>query len=176
MGFPKALLEFKGERFVDRLVRLFNSVCGQVVVVRSALSGEWRVADAEVVENPDPARGMLSSLQCGLRTVSPSADAIFFTPVDYPAIAQTTVTQMSAAWNSQSVLVLPRAGGRRGHPVLISRVVATEFLSLPAGAQARDVVHRRESDIRYVDVEDPGILLDIDDPEQYRALTAETLS
>jgi molybdenum cofactor cytidylyltransferase len=173
MGFPKALLEYEGERFVDRLVRIFRSVCDQVIVVQSALSGDWRPANANVVYNPDPDRGMLSSLQCGLTAVDPGADAVFFTPVDYPAIAQATVAKMAAAWRDGVNLVVPRTGGRRGHPVLASRAVVRELLFLPHTAEAREVVRRHEAEIQYVDVDDRGILLDVDSPEQYLALTAE---
>lgn len=173
MGFPKAMLQYQGERFVNRLVRVFRCACHEVVVVRSALSGEWQVAGAHVVENPDPERGMLSSLQCGLRAVSTDADAVFFTPVDYPAISQNVVVKMADAWNRESALILPRTNGRRGHPALVSRRIVPELLSLRDGAQARDIVHRHESEIQYVDVDEPGILHDIDDAEQYSALRTE---
>jgi CTP:molybdopterin cytidylyltransferase MocA len=45
-----------------------------------------------------------------------------------------------------------------------------EFLALGADAQARDVIHRHRERTRYVDVNDEGILRDIDDPDEYRAL------
>jgi len=169
MGFPKPLLEYRGERFVDGLVRIFRAVCGRVIVVRSMASGEWDVAGADIVTNPRPERGMLSSLQCGLQKVSNESDAVFFTPVDYPAIAESTVRQMAGRWAGDDVMI-PRRQGRRGHPVLIARSLIPEFLNLPDAAQARDVVVRHESGIRYIDVDDPGILLDIDTPEQFQAL------
>jgi molybdenum cofactor cytidylyltransferase len=169
MGFPKPLLEYQGERFIDGLVRIFRAVCGQVIVVRSSASGEWEVAGADIVTNPQPERGMLSSLQCGLRAASRESDAIFFTPVDYPAIAESTVRQLAASWAGDSILI-PRYQNRRGHPVLIARALVPEFLDLLDTAQARDVVRGHESSIRYVAVDDPGILLDVDTPEQHRAL------
>jgi CTP:molybdopterin cytidylyltransferase MocA len=169
MGFPKPLLEYQGERFIDRLLRIFRAVCAQVIIVRSIASGEWNVDSADFVTNPQPERGMLSSLQCGLREVSNESDAIFFTPVDYPAISESTVKQLAEAWAGASI-VIPRHQGRRGHPVLIARVLVPEFLDLPHTAQPRDVVRRHGSSIRYVDVDDPGILLDVDTPEQHRAL------
>jgi CTP:molybdopterin cytidylyltransferase MocA len=169
MGFPKPLLTYQGERFIDRLVRIFAAVCNQVIVVRSAASGEWPVAGAHIVTNPRPERGMLSSLQCGLSAVSRECDAIFFTPVDYPAIAESTVSLLAAAWAGDPVMI-PRYRGRRGHPVVISRTLVPEFERLPDSAQPADVVRRHEAEIRYVDVNDPGILRDVDTPEEHRAL------
>lgn len=169
MGFPKPLLTYQGERFIDRLVRIFGAVCKELVVVRSAASGEWTVAGAHLVNNPRPERGMLSSLQCGLSAVSSECDAIFFTPVDYPAIAESTVSRLAAAWAGDPI-VIPRYRGRRGHPVLISRALVPEFEHVPDSAQAADVVRRHEPEIRYVDVDDPAILRDVDTPEEHRAL------
>jgi len=69
-------------------------------------------------------------------------------------------------------LRIPRFEGRRGHPVWFSNALLPEFLALPAGAAARDVVTRHSGEIAYIDVEDPGILADVDDPSAYAALLA----
>ena len=66
--------------------------------------------------------------------------------------------------------MIPRRRNRRGHPVFAARSIASELLALPAEAQARDVVHRHVSQTLYLDVDDPGILADIDDPAAYRKL------
>ena len=47
-----------------------------------------------------------------------------------------------------------------------------EFLALPSGASAREVVTRHASEIAYIDVDDPGILADVDDPAAYARLLA----
>jgi CTP:molybdopterin cytidylyltransferase MocA len=54
--------------------------------------------------------------------------------------------------------------------VCIARGFFPEFLALPESAQARDVIHRHAAEACYVDVDDPGILRDVDDPEAYRSL------
>lgn len=172
MGRPKPLLEFQGETFLGRLTRLFGAHCEQVIVVVGPASrpvATGREACPTSTINPHPERGMLSSLQCGLRTISDSAEAIFFTPVDHPAISESTISTMAERWGGE-LLTIPRRETRRGHPVLISRALIPEFLELPDTAQARDVVVRHEPDVRYIDVEDPGILIDVDDPAAYRAL------
>lgn len=112
---------------------------------------------------------MLTSLQCGLRAVPDSANFVFFTPVDLPAVQSGSVSTLAAAAGS-APLVIPRHNGRRGHPVLIARELIPEFLALPPSAQARDAVERHATEIRYIDVDDPGILMDIDDPWDYARL------
>ena len=103
----------------------------------------------------------------------PDAEGFFFIPVDCPAVSEETVRRLAAAFarrDPQTLFVIPRHGDRRGHPVFAARSIASELLALPAEAQARDVVHRYVSQTLYVDVDDPGILADIDDPAAYREL------
>jgi len=162
MGTPKALLEYEGESFVARLRRVFARVCFQVIVVGAPHSP----FPADVV-NAEPERGMLSSLQAGLAVTPEEASAVLFTPVDLPAILEPTVEALVSGWSGEP-LRIPRFQRRRGHPVLIARSLIPEFMA-EQGA-ARDVVSRREQDIVYVDVADPGVVMDVDTLEDYRRL------
>ena len=63
----------------------------------------------------------------------------------------------------------------RGHPVFAAPEIAVEMLALPEDGKASDVVHKHVPRTLYVDVDDPGILTDIDDREGYRKLL-ETLA
>jgi molybdenum cofactor cytidylyltransferase len=166
MGRPKAFLEFRGETFLGRLVRIFGYFCGEVIVVAS---GAMEVRGARVVLNPAPERGMLSSLQCGFAAVNPDTAAVAFTPVDHPLVLESTVNRIIQGWRGE-LLRIPTFDGRRGHPVLMARPLIAEFLALPDGAQARDVIHRHEPDIRYIDTNDPGVVRDIDTPADYEVL------
>ncbi len=176
MGRPKALLTYRGQTFLDRLIAVLGSRCSPVVVVLghdagAILAGCRRVSQAQVVVNEHWREGQLSSMQCGLRAVPADAGGVLFTPVDVPSISERTVNVLVSRFEQGGApLVIPRCGGRRGHPVCCSREIAAEFLGLPAGAQAREVVHRHETEIAYVDVDDSGVLLDVDDPEAYAAL------
>lgn len=166
MGRSKALLEYRGETFLSRLVRIFRVYCEDVLVVASEALEQ---REARIVINPQPERGMLSSLQCGLAALPATAPAAVFIPVDIPAIAESTVKEVIAGWSGE-LLRIPRYQGRRGHPVLISRDLLREFLAEPPSGQARHIVHRHEREIVYVDVDDPGILSDVDTPADYEQL------
>jgi molybdenum cofactor cytidylyltransferase len=163
MGSPKALLEFRGESFAGRLRRVLQPYCRSVIVVGSPAS-EFPVD----VVNPEPDRGMLSSLQCGLRAVPASADAVLFTPVDLPAVSERTVSTLISGWSGE-LLRIPRYGGKRGHPVMFARSLTVEFLA--AAGSPKEVIDRHADAIVYTDVDDPGILTDVDTPEDYRKLT-----
>jgi molybdenum cofactor cytidylyltransferase len=178
MGTPKALLPLEGETFLDRLIRLFSVVANPVIVVLgyggdAIRSGIERASEAEFVVNPAPERGMLTSLQRGLEAVPPGCEAVMFTPVDHPHLQSGTLEQLAALFRSEHALVtVPAHGGRHGHPVLIARPLIAELLALPPHAQASDVIHRYADRTSYVEVPDPAILTDVDDPAAYAELTA----
>jgi molybdenum cofactor cytidylyltransferase len=94
---------------------------------------------------------------------------VLFTPVDYPAFRRETVQSLLAC-AGQALIVVPRYNDRHGHPVLFSAGLVSEFLELPPDGSARDVIHRHVGHTLYIDVDDPGILRDVDDPEAYQAL------
>lgn len=171
MGQPKALLEYHGETFLHRLAAMMEQVCGRVVVVLGYDAARVRAAvpeGAEVTINPAPERGMLSSLQCGLRAMA-GADAVLFLPVDYGAVRSDTVARVAAEAGTAEIVV-PVFEERHGHPVGLSLAMVEELLALPAMAQARDVIHRHRAATRYITVNDAGIVNDVDTPEDYRAL------
>jgi hypothetical protein len=114
---------------------------------------------------------MLTSLQTGLRTLSShgSFDRVLFTLVDHPAIRPATV---AALLEVNAPIVIPRVNGKRGHPVLIDRGIATQFLAEPTSAMVRDTIDRNAARIHYLDVADTAIHDDIDDPALYQALLA----
>jgi len=173
MGRPKALLEYRGETFLDRLIRIFieAGVPPYVVLGHDAeaiVGGVKRAQEAVLVVNPRPERGQLSSLQTGLAALPVECSFALFTPVDAPAIAVSTVRRLVQA--GDYAVVLPVHDGRHGHPVRIRRDVIAEILALDGTATARDVIHRHTGDTLHVEVDDTGILDDIDTPAALEAL------
>ena len=174
MGSAKALLEFRGETFLDRLIRCFAARCSPVIVVLGhepevIRAGVRAPASAVFVLNPEYQLGQFRSLQCGLRAVPAEAEGVIFTPVDHTNIEVATVARLI---ESGAMIAIPQYAGRHGHPVLFSRVLIPELLARPADSQARTVFHKNAKEIRYIDVADPGVLDDIDDPEAYSRLLA----
>jgi molybdenum cofactor cytidylyltransferase len=176
MGSPKALLEYRGETFLNRLIRVLSQACDPVIVALAHHAAEIRAGSdprARFVVNPDPDRGQLSSLQIALLEVPLHAGGFFFIPVDCPAAEPATVARLAEAAarrDPSTLLIVPQFQNRHGHPVFAAAPLIKEFLALPPTAQAREVVHAHKSATQYIDVDDPGILADIDDLEAYRRL------
>ena len=173
MGRAKAFLPFRGGTFLSTLAGTFLQFCSPVIAVfgfeGDAAAGKAPDGVVPVI-NREYRVGMLTSLQAGLRALDLRAiDRVLFTLVDHPAVSATTVAALLA---KQADIAIPRHDGKRGHPVLMRASVASQYLDEPAGAKVRDVIDRHRDRILYVDVDDPGIHDDVDDPANYQALLA----
>jgi len=174
MGSPKALLEFQGETFLDRLTAVLAPFCAPVVVVvgceaERIRAGARHQERALFVENKDYRLGQFSSMQCGLRALAGAAvEGVLFTLVDHPNPGPSTISALLAS--PSPLLAIPRYNGRRGHPVYFGAELIPEILALPPDSQAKPLFARYHDQTRFVDVEDPGILDDVDDPAAYRRL------
>jgi molybdenum cofactor cytidylyltransferase len=169
MGFPKSLLRWGDETYLDRIVRMFDAVCGDVIVVMRPGGVLPIHGRARVVLNEDADRGQLSSLQTGLAACE---GAVLFSPVDYAHVEEATVRAVVGARSDAYDVMQPIVGEAHGHPVLIERVVADALLAAPADGRARDVVRRFRRG--YVAVDDVRSTMDADDPAAAMAVR-ETL-
>jgi len=97
---------------------------------------------------------------------------VFFAPVDYPKVREATIGKLAAAARNTTTekILVPQSSGVHGHPVYVDSELITEFLDLQEGSTARDVIHRWRERTAYVEVDDDGIVRDVDDPESYRRL------
>jgi molybdenum cofactor cytidylyltransferase len=182
MGRPKALLpDPEGRPFVARLVRTFHaSGVAHIIVVTGALHAE--IADAlaaddlpvapQLVNNPQPGLGQVSSLWMGLgAAIQAGAHGVLMTLVDIPLVRASTVRQVIDAWMQQRApIVRPAVGTRHGHPVLFDEAVFDALRHAPITEGARAVVHANADRIVNVPVDDEGCLLDVDTPADYDAV------
>ncbi len=177
MGRDKALLTYQGQTFLETIVtRLRQAGVEPIAVVLGHHAEEIQRAvkleGVEMVVNRDYQRGQTSSLQAGLRALDASnAEAVVLCPVDHPAFSAATVRRLIEAFGQNHLpAAIPTFQGQRGHPVLIGRKLFGELLALPAGQGANSVMRQYRDATVFIEVEDPGILLDVDDPETYSEL------
>lgn len=174
MGEPKALLDAGGMSFLARVLSsLREGGAGPLLVVvrdmENPVAAEACRLGGDVVLNPDPSLGPVSSLQVGIRSLPAHAPAVLFAPVDHPLFSSDTVRALILGFEeSGAPLVVPSFEGWRGHPVLFGRRLFPELLETDLTEGARTVVRRYLHQRSQVPVQDPGILADIDTPEEYR--------
>jgi CTP:molybdopterin cytidylyltransferase MocA len=184
MGTAKAGLVHEGRTFLAHVVGALRAAGIEEVLVVSGSAHDAVLAalpsgdDARVLRNPDPERGQLSSLKLALAELTargPSrADAAVMALIDHPAVQPATVAQLIDAWAAapRAAIAVPVFDGRRGHPVLFAAAVWDELLATPDALGARAVVHLDASRVRAVPVDDPGVRVDVDTPEDLLRLTS----
>jgi molybdenum cofactor cytidylyltransferase len=127
-----------------------------------------------IVTNPDYKKGQLSSLQAALRHLSsaPNAapiDGILVHLVDHPYLDPGLVDIMIGRfYDSHPAIVVPRYGGRRGHPVIFSASLFGELLEAPVEQGAKAVVNAHRDATVEIETAEAGITIDIDTPDEYR--------
>ncbi|MEW2549980.1 nucleotidyltransferase family protein [Streptomyces sp. NPDC047002] len=175
-GRPKALLPHRGRPLVEHAVRaLREGGCGPVHVVLGAAAGQVReradLAGCAVVENPDWAQGMGSSLRAGLASLDGPGAALVLL-VDQPGIGARAVARVLAEYGgSRSALAAAAYGGRRGHPVLLGADRWAEVARDAVGDRgARAYLRAHEEEIALVECGDVAEPYDIDTPEDLSRL------
>ena len=175
MGQLKPLLTLGTETIADHLISTF-SACGADVYFLVGYRGDEvkssiKSQGVTIVENPDYASGMFSSVQAGARALKPGHDAFFIMPVDIPFVSTDTIRKlMSAYFTHPGKIMYPVFGGRRGHPLLLPASLAPAIARWKQNGTLRDVLASYESLVVEITVPDDNILLDIDTEEDYRTM------
>jgi CTP:molybdopterin cytidylyltransferase MocA len=125
----------------------------------------------QTLENPEPDRGPFSSLQIGVSSLPLNVDGFFFTPVDHPAVHLETYQALLEHWNGDmGMAVRPRYEGKGGHPVLLGKEWMRIILDALPIDNMRKIMRMNSKRVVDVFVNDPGILINVDTPEEYKKL------
>ncbi len=180
MGAIKATLPLRppwgvpdGEVAIARILRLCGPLGRRIVVLgHHAEAIRGACSDADFARNPDPERGMFSSVQAGLRMalqVQRPPAAVLLWPVDVPLVSVHTVRALFGAGAPGDspdrrwvrFVAHDRPGAASGHPLLVSRATAAGILSAPGGRL--DHLLMESGVVRTtVQVADPYVGIDLD--------------
>ena len=133
----------------------------------------------DYVVNERPDSEMIESVQMGLIAVEnrniPHQDkemkvaAYLICPGDHPGISTQTIDACLAIFRRDaSRLVLAVHQGKRGHPLIIPVAIAREVVHWPATERLNTLRLRYVERVHEVDVDDPGVLVDVDTPAELR--------
>jgi CTP:molybdopterin cytidylyltransferase MocA len=186
-GVAKALLPYRGRSYLATIAataRAVGLVDGVVVVGEpfgADVAAHARQLGLRVRVNPAPGRGMASSVALGFAAIANGpAAAAWLWPVDHPAVTAPALHQLVDAfgalraleWTGREspleIVIQPRYRGRGGHPPLIARALWPRLAACagePDGA--RGVI--RTARLVAVEVDDPGVVRDVDTPADLEA-------
>lgn len=124
----------------------------------------------QVVPSPRADQGLGFSIADGFRALCTSqATAAAVLLGDMPCIEPETFASLIEHVAADHI-VRPEFHGRAGHPVIFGRDLWSELSQLQDGEGARSVIHRHPEACMYIEVDDPGVLMDADRPEDLEAL------
>lgn len=186
MGRPKLLLPWGGGTVVARLIAQWRALAAaQIVVVcrpdDAALLAELAALGlpaADRIVNPAPRRGMFSSIQCAASWTGwrPELEVWAIVLGDQPHLRPETLeTLRRFQAGHPGAICQPCQAGRAGHPVLLPR---RQFMALAGGPweQLKDFLKQNQAGTVKCPVEDPGLSLDMDTPQEYQQLQTKIVA
>jgi molybdenum cofactor cytidylyltransferase len=186
MGAPKLLLDAGGQTVIARLLSsLVRAGLSHPVVVLDpadqVLKAEVERHAGRAVVAAAPPPDMRASVSIGLETIAedlaaggivPDAEALWILiPADHPVVLPETVeTLLAAGHKHPGSIIVPTYDGRRGHPTVFTWRHASEVNCIPAGEGFNWILKRHAADVVEIAVSNPGVLFDLDTPEDYERL------
>jgi molybdenum cofactor cytidylyltransferase len=177
MGRDKALLTYHGRSFLQTIIDNLSAAGIEKTTVvlghhAEIIQRAVNLTAVRVVVNADYQRGQTSSLQLGLATAAADRpEAIVLCLVDHPAISSGVIANLKGHFEStRPPVLIPTHKGQRGHPIVIGQELFPELLALPPEDPANAVIRKYRDATQFVEVADPGILIDVDDLTAYERL------
>jgi molybdenum cofactor cytidylyltransferase len=182
MGRPKLQLPWRGTTVVGHIIGQWRELGAlQIAIVQRdkdhSLTVELdrlNVPKSDRIKNPDPERGMFSSILCAANWNGWKAEIASFAIAlgDQPHLRIKTLRGLLACHSTHSnALCQPEFQGRPRHPVLLPRDIFNE-LKLTRAETLKDFLKLIPSPTVQYPVDDAALALDLDTPEDYiRAMT-----
>lgn len=118
-----------------------------------------------IVTVEDADEGMGASLRAATHAVPDDTTGVFVFLGDMPAVDPATPALLARALESPHDIVAPLHLGRRGHPVLFGATWLPALRALSGDEGARALLESAGARLARIPVQDPGIHLDVDRPE-----------
>jgi molybdenum cofactor cytidylyltransferase len=179
MGEAKQLLHLGESTVLEQtLGNVRDAAIDEIVLVLGSFAETIRqqlpipaVEGLKVVVNQSYSLGMAISLRVGLSALDPHIDAALIVLADQPFVRPETLDRIvDQHLSSGAQIVIPMYKGFRGNPVLLDRSVFPEVMALDGDIGCRAIFGNHMEGIVKVEVDDIGILLDIDNKDDYERL------
>lgn len=164
-GGNKLLESYEGKALYEHtLQKVLASSFKQVILVTqySEIANRVRGMPVELVVNPNPERGISSSIQLGLQRCLP-CDGIMFFVCDQPHLRTETISGMLATFSQDtSKLVSASYGERRGNPVIFPYALYDELMGLRGDHGGSILLQDHQEELKLYAVSHLDELMDID--------------
>lgn len=176
----KLLADVDGKSMVRRVVEMaLASSADEVMVVTgheadrvtAALSG----LSIATVHNPHFSDGLSTSVKTGVACVPLAHLGAIVVLGDMPNIGAPVINDLIDIFRSHhgNVVCVPTFQGKRGNPVLWPRALFADILRIEGDHGARALLDKFKSHVIEVAVDQAGILIDVDTPDDLTAITPD---
>ncbi|MCX6136194.1 MAG: nucleotidyltransferase family protein [Ignavibacteriales bacterium] len=167
-GTPKLTMRTDGKSYLRTIgMRLLECGIGPVAVTVAAEFEAWasnEIPGAIVVVNPDPDRGMMSSIAAAVPAM-PRTKGIMMIPVDHPFVAEKSYLALRTEFEKNPHrIVKPSYEGKAGHPVIVPWTLAEKIPANDMEGGLQMFLHRSGVEICIVSVTDQGIVQNMNGP------------
>lgn len=167
-GKPKWQASFQGKSFLSMIIEKLKAIhVSDIVCV--VPEGAVILEDVKVAENPEPEKGMLSSLACGTRQLDHKSVGSFIFPVDHPLVQLQTLQKLQQAFQTYlQHIIRPVCNDKRGHPIILPMKVLQELPGHDVDGGLKQALRGKVAAFWDVIVEDEGVLKNINYPEDIK--------
>ncbi len=175
MGTFKPLLPIGNETMAERVISGFPKNDVDIILVsgwrQDLLISGINIRDITLAQNPNFRSGMFSSILAGISLLRKEHKAFFIMPVDIPLVRPATINRLlkEAIYHPGKILY-PAFNKTRGHPSVIPCTLVPAIKNWSGEGGLKTLLHMYEQRAWEVVVADSNILIDIDTPDDYRAL------
>ncbi len=173
----KLLADLEGRPMVARVADAARtSQAAPVIVVtgheRDRVEATLAGLDVTLVNNPDYAAGLSTSLHRGLAALPEATDGVVVCLGDMPRITAAVIDRLIAAFDPLEgrAICLPTWQGKRGNPVLFARRYFAEMQTISGDVGAKALIGGYPEAVCEVAMADDAVLSDVDTPEGLAAL------
>lgn len=158
---------------LEKTISKFEGLCSRVIVVAGFHANliqeeivkiqhkEAYSFQIKFVYNENFNQGMFTSIQKGCSEIN--APTFLITPGDCPLVKKETVQLIA---EQKGNVVIPSFHYKGGHPIKLSSEVKQKILETNPGSNLRMVLNEYVKD--YMNVDDPGVIMDVDTQEDYQ--------
>ncbi len=176
MGTLKQLLPLSQTTIIEKTIEnvVASGVDETIIVLgyeAEKIVPKINSAPVKIMINSRYQDGMSTSIITGLIAVEAEANAIMLFLADQPFINSQLINRLLEEFKYHNKgIIIPSYRGKRGHPVIISLKYKAELLSLKGDIGAREIISRHPEDVHEVEVDAPGVTMDIDTQEEYKSI------
>ncbi|MBD3225297.1 MAG: NTP transferase domain-containing protein [Caldithrix sp.] len=176
-GKPKVLQSFKGQPFLTRISQPLNTLDLNPIILVLGYKARWlqqalpQSHISQIIINEQFDYGQFSSLQSAVRIMPEPISGLLVCLIDQPHLHPSTYERIvHKARHQPECIIIPKYQQKKGHPVYLPKVLMDDILKAPPESRLDTMIKKRQNVMRLIEVDDPGILQDIDTPSDLQRI------